>query len=507
MLKANQHIVDKVFVEIGTSSEEEAVRIKNNVSTLLREKVFPELELTLDKLSAEGQIYRFDKVDLSISVDKWNDAHNVNNQVEKQLITKIDSVASEFLISSQADSNSLVRIVNGEETEISSTHNLQKIFLHFLEHAYLPWYGRKEQLDQLLAAKKWNKSFLASLGKLLSKNEAALDRLALQFSTIHVLNLISAFGNVKFQREKEWQKKIERLSTLFRNQLLKLLIQVSVVDNTKDRMKEYEELVIARISERTLEDVSAEQILDEHEEWLKKFIEKNTYKRYFLLTKHQRNTVLEFIGRRLQSNTLRKGVTENKRSTIENDPTVISRGISFKAEKEPLFFSSDVSELAVQNAGQVLFHPFLPNLFKHFNWINEQGKIREDYIDLAVQTLHYCASGQEDFFEGNMILEKFLCGLPLDFPIPAKSILTEDVKDETELMIKQLISYWPELKNTSPDGLRDMFIKRDGKLFQKDNGYKLIVEPKVQDVLLDQLQWNISIVKMPWSKNLIFVEW
>ena len=507
MLKANQHIVDKVFVEIGTSSEEEATRIKNNVSTFLREKVFPELELTLDKLSAEGQIYRFDKVDLLISVDQWNDAHSVNNQVEKQLITKIDSVASEFLIGSRAESNSLVRIVNGEETEISSTYNLQKIFLHFLEHAYLPWYGRKEQLDQLLVAKEWDKSFLASLGKLLSKNEAALDRFVLQFSTIHILNFISAFGNVKFQQEKDSIKKIEKLSAPIRNQLLKLLIRVSVHDNTKDRMTEYGELLIARISEGTIQDWSADRILDEHEEWLKKFVEKDTYKKYFLLIKHQRDSVLEFIGRRLQVDPLRKGVTENKRSTIENDPTVISRGISFKTEKEPLFFSSDVSELAVQNAGQVLFHPFLPNLFKHFDWIDEDGMIRENCIDLAVQTLHYCASGQENFFEGNMILEKFLCGLPLEFPLPAESILTQEVKDETELMIKQLISYWPELKNTSPDGLRDMFIKRDGKLVEKDNGHKLIVEPKVQDVLLEKLQWNISIVKMPWSKNLIFVEW
>ena len=169
MLKANQHIVDKVFVEIGTSSEEEATRIKNNVSTFLREKVFPKVELTFDKLSAEGQIYRFDKVDLSISVDKWNDAIVVNDHIEKQLIAKIDSVASEFLISSQAESNSLVRIVNGKETEISSTHNLQKIFLHFLEHAHLPWYGRKEQVEQLISSENFDKVFLDSLSDLLSK--------------------------------------------------------------------------------------------------------------------------------------------------------------------------------------------------------------------------------------------------------------------------------------------------------------------------------------------------
>jgi hypothetical protein len=35
----------------------------------------------------------------------------------------------------------------------------------------------------------------------------------------------------------------------------------------------------------------------------------------------------------------------------------------------------------------------------------------------------------------------------------------------------------------------------------------LIVERKAQDVLLEKLNWNISLVKFPWKKELITVEW
>jgi len=507
MLKANQHIVDKVFVEIGTSSEEEAVRIKNNVSTFLCEKLFPELELTLNKLGAEGQIYRFDKVDLSISVDSWNNAFELNSQIKKQLIEKINVVAPGFEFGNRIANQASVKIVNGEQTEVSSTENLQNIFFYFLEHAHLPWYGRKEQIQEFISSKKWDDTFLTSLGKLLSENEAALDRLVLQFSTMHVLNFISAFGNVKFQPEKDGHKKIEKLRERIRNQLLKLLIHISVFDNTKDKLKEYKELVIARISEGTFQNHSAERILDEHENWIKQFIAKKTFEKYFVFAKDRRDAVLKLIGQQLQTYPQKRGFTQNKRSDVENKLTVISHGNVLKTEKEPLFFDTDFNGMAVQNAGQVLFYPFIPALFKHFKWFDQEDKINSEFLQVAIQTLHYCATGKEYFFEGDLILEKYMCGLPLSLAVPAESRLTQEIKNEVDAMLKQLIGYCPELKNTSPDGLRELFIKRDGKLIQKDNGYKLIVERKAQDVLLENLQWNISVVKMPWSKSMLFVEW
>jgi hypothetical protein len=34
-----------------------------------------------------------------------------------------------------------------------------------------------------------------------------------------------------------------------------------------------------------------------------------------------------------------------------------------------------------------------------------------------------------------------------------------------------------------------------------------MVERAAQDVLLDKITWNISLVKLPWVKELLFVEW
>jgi len=52
-----------------------------------------------------------------------------------------------------------------------------------------------------------------------------------------------------------------------------------------------------------------------------------------------------------------------------------------------------------------------------------------------------------------------------------------------------------------------MFFHRDGKLVQVDKNFRLIVERKAQDILLDKLPWGVSIIKLPWREQLLFVEW
>ncbi len=87
-------------------------------------------------------------------------------------------------------------------------------------------------------------------------------------------------------------------------------------------------------------------------------------------------------------------------------------------------------------------------------------------LDVAVQSLHYLATGHEKFFEGNLVFEKFICGIPLKIPVQKESLVTDDIKDEVQVLLKEAIRNWPALKNTSPDGLREMFIHRDGKLYK-----------------------------------------
>jgi len=48
---------------------------------------------------------------------------------------------------------------------------------------------------------------------------------------------------------------------------------------------------------------------------------------------------------------------------------------------------------------------------------------------------------------------------------------------------------------------------RDGKLEQVDEGFRLTVERRAQDVLLARLPWGIGVLGFPWMKERIFVRW
>jgi len=70
-----------------------------------------------------------------------------------------------------------------------------------------------------------------------------------------------------------------------------------------------------------------------------------------------------------------------------------------------------------------------------------------------------------------------------------------------------VINHWEVLKNTSADGLREAFLQRRGKLSRVDGGWLMQVEQRAIDVLLNKLPWGISIIKLPWMNEMLFVEW
>jgi len=161
----------------------------------------------------------------------------------------------------------------------------------------------------------------------------------------------------------------------------------------------------------------------------------------------------------------------------------------------------------VENAGLVLLHPFLPELFKTLGlWADAQWKDNSSQ-HMAVQTLEYLFSGQEDFPEFNLPLNKILCGMDVSEVLQPVTELPSMIKTECDHLLKEVIRHWSILKNTSIEGLRETFLQRNGKITSVDNGWLLNVEQKGVDVLLNHLPWGIGVIKLPWEVNTIFIEW
>ncbi|HBG06524.1 MAG: hypothetical protein A2075_00175 [Geobacteraceae bacterium GWC2_58_44] len=161
--------------------------------------------------------------------------------------------------------------------------------------------------------------------------------------------------------------------------------------------------------------------------------------------------------------------------------------------------------LYVGHAGLVLLHPFLPRFFAALGIADEDRLLQPER---ALCLLYYLATGQPAAPEYELVLPKILCGIPLPEPVSADLALSGPEKEEAMALLEAVIAHWDALRSSSCDELRGAFLVRPGKVSLRDDGdWLLQVEAQTCDILLDQLRWGLSMVKLPWMKRMLWVEW
>ena len=165
------------------------------------------------------------------------------------------------------------------------------------------------------------------------------------------------------------------------------------------------------------------------------------------------------------------------------------------------------NSLYVQNCGVVLLHPFLEIFFRELGFTEDKQFISDDARKRAVLLLNYLATGNTEAAEFNLVLQKFLCSLPIEETLPAALDLTETEITESKKLLRTVMDYWTPLKSTSIEGLQQTFLQREGKLTQTEEGWLLQVEKKTVDILLGKLPWGFSTIRLPWMQEILHVEW
>jgi hypothetical protein len=161
----------------------------------------------------------------------------------------------------------------------------------------------------------------------------------------------------------------------------------------------------------------------------------------------------------------------------------------------------------IENAGLVLLHPFLSTYFSRLGLLGPEGFTGEAAQFKAVHLLQYLADGMEEHPEQELALNKILCGLPVDEPVPLHLSFTEQEKEVSAELLNVLRVQWEKLKNTSNEGIRASFLQRQGALTETGEGWKLRVEQRAYDVLLQTLPWGLGMIRLSWMKKIIYTEW
>ena len=109
--------------------------------------------------------------------------------------------------------------------------------------------------------------------------------------------------------------------------------------------------------------------------------------------------------------------------------------------------------------------------------------------------------------EEDLVLNKLLCGIPLDEPISTGIEITEQERAVSEQIIQAATHNWDAMKNTANDNFRVTFIHRSGKLVDLGEEWLLSIEKQTFDFLLDTIPWGFKIVKMKSMNKILKVEW
>ena len=179
-----------------------------------------------------------------------------------------------------------------------------------------------------------------------------------------------------------------------------------------------------------------------------------------------------------------------------------------KSEDIPIFHHPNMLEEAfIDNAGLVLLWPYFTTLFRGMHWMEGDMFHSEEEQYKAIHFLQYLVVADKDYDESSLTLNKLLCGLKAEEPVPERMIFSKEEQDEAENLLTVVIQNWSVLKGTSIDGFRQTFLKKEGILKKDFNGWKLYVERSTIDILLERIPWGYSIIKLPWLEQMIYVEW
>lgn len=518
----NKHSIQKVFLEIDTNSMQMANSIKNNLAMFIKNELVPILEKQFNLVeNVDNQIIQIEKLELSIQTNTEKNAPifsnsstkiELKNQIEKGISKTINELRSNSLQNEKNNIN--FNRISAEEKEI-------KTLLYFIENGTKPWWiGKNDTLNYFeeINTIEFQKPYFKNEFRKLIHQKKVQNRIINQLSNATIAFLIGSLSNEIIDDKKTLKSSLMKLinnqsfefKTSFWMGIFDLLNEGEIISLIQLYQKNSTLLVSKKITFRAfIEYVKSTLLLDLNEAECLALYEKIQEDKKTKSTIQSKQQEIE-----KQSNSDIKSnnpITEEDQNSIETNDTILLKKESDKQnlhqETKENFDErpSEFKSMYVQNAGLILLHPFLKQLLKSCDVLDEHNIILNK--ELAAHLLHYAATKRENDYEHSMLFEKFLCGIPPQQSIQREIKIEEKHKQNVEEMLLAVVQHWSALKNTSVDILRSEFLQREGKLDCTESNPKLTIERKTQDLLLEKIPWNINIVKIPWMEKLIYTQW
>lgn len=487
------HIIQKVFVEIAVNNKEKAFSIKQNINSFLSIEVFPKIEKYLNDVEDKLDHHTLQIPRLELNLDVKNSSLNseLKDKIAQLFKEELLEIAKPIEVSDQeTDSDSKAYLIDNQEKMIQT-------FIYFLEKGNMPWWNSDRKEIALLEPTVFNvlilnNNFQKRITSILSKTNVQ-ERIINQLSDDQIVQLCLSILKSKEQKinlETDAVYLISKLNNTERQIIWRLILNVvsQYLTSSNIDLREYLLQQIVK-TESFSGGFSQEKKIPQNLKTLVKI---------FPFIKD--DEIFEKIKNKMMNH---QESAKTSIETIGQKHVIIDENLSKNHDDYHLSLNDGHY---VQNAGLILIHPFIKTLFEHCDLINLKTNQLIDSESCA-HLLHYIATGKTNAPEYEMVFEKFLCNIPMNHTINRHIKLSRKHKIQAKNVIESVQKNWIPMKKSSVELLRNEFFQRSGKLVVTDHDYTLTVEQKTQDILLEKLAWGLGLVKLPWQEKFIFVNW
>lgn len=467
------HRIHRQIIELALPAGTDAEAQSRRAATLFEEKVLPQLDELFSRLAPGKRILRIPQLEIdlgAIDLTHWE------RDFVEACIAQISAALRNFAMPGTTASEAL----SLAGTELSPEEDARQTLIYFLEKGRLPWHALGRSLSELEAplSGPLPAPFAHTLTALLRRRPEALQRMVWQsspawiqsvFEKIHALPPGWMAQTLKQMRQLRRQSAQPTVVTAHREAGAYLLQICRALLHTP----------VAKVSSLSPEQAARQWAV------------------HAPITPSHTSP-------------------QAPHAAQDPIPAPLSPAASVSPTPDkPLMQSAETprpgeapESLAVENAGIVLLGPYLQAFFGELELLQGVSFADEMAQYRAVFLLHFLATGEQNPDEPTLVLQKILCGLPAEAPIPAHIPLSAAEKSESFSLLEAVIRNWPALKNTSPEGLRQAFLQRQGSLRFLPDPYGLLqVERKGQDLLLERLPWSYSVIRLPWMGGVMRVTW
>ncbi|MDT7828240.1 contractile injection system tape measure protein [Pricia sp. S334] len=490
----NGHLIGKQVMELEIRDSKNSYALQQRVSDLVWNALVPEMERLFDRLVAPDEIVRLSRLELDLGVI------SLEKKEMKDLVARIiglmEARCTEAIQrTTREDRTSRTERLRPVHQPIRGHHF--NLWLYWLEHGSLPPYAvapRPDWLNGVLETLALEDGAIEQLRSLAKDRPLVLHRLVLQHDLEILKSLVELYtGHSQtdlpdfFRELRSWRagwraKARQPAWRTLETELWKSVFQQVVLRRAKPSGSDLMQTLVRH-----------PELWPYKSEFIGK--PKRYAQRYPLLFKTFQKIKEDDEG------------NENRVPAHRPGSQIKEKGPATPRTEVRESMDDLVVPQFLSHAGMVLLHPLLKRFFEKLGLLEDTGFKDFERQCRAVLLLHDLAGGGEKTADYALVLPKFLCGMPVNLPIDHTLRLTAFEKDEGTQLLQAVIDHWGVLGNTSPDGLREGFLQREGKLIREAAGWKLFVEQKALDVLLDRLPWNLGLVKLPWMKELLYVEW